>query len=374
MIYIKIKIWIIFFFIVLTFILFLKFSEDRITYMINVNEVGIEGNGKDITQDLQNLLNSVNTSKIKEIYFPEGTYTISFPIKIDKPITLKGNNAVFKLSDRFKSNKYGQGFFYSESIDGITFKNLIFNGNNKSLQKNLKNNFVLFMKNSSYINVINCEVYNLNGHGRNLNSAFSFVGNSNHILVKENRITNSNGGAIFFQGAYSMAIDNNAYNLKDVAYVTNGIGSKNVIFKNNKAISVSSGSIGIENGASKITIEDNYIENFTNGYGIGVLKLKDESESLSKDIVINNNEINVNKGTNPSNGIAIVQGKNIIVYDNIVKGVDQANQYNNSIYLGPKTENVLVYNNVLSNSDAALFVNNSKGNNITIYDNILGNN
>ncbi|MGR5962664.1 right-handed parallel beta-helix repeat-containing protein [Bacillus paranthracis] len=94
------------------------------------------------------------------------------------------------------------------------------------------------------------------------------------------------GELFFFQGKHSEAKNNISIKLDDVALVANSTGAQDIVFKNNTVSDTKSGGIGIENGPSNIIISDNTINNFTDGYGIGVLHLKDLSSPLPKKITI----------------------------------------------------------------------------------------
>ncbi|RYL97091.1 hypothetical protein EWH99_13515 [Sporolactobacillus sp. THM7-7] len=336
-----------------------KTDQNKQQY-INVKEYGAKGDGiTDDTQSLKNAFQIATKEKIKEIIFPKGKYVISQPIKIINSIILKGNDSTIILSKSFNSNKIGQGFFYAKLINNIKIYNLNFDGNKDNLAPDPTNNFVIWFQDSSNILVENCHVVDLNGRGKNLNTAFGFVGQSNNIEVKNNLFENSNGGAVFFQGKHSIAKQNVAIRLNDVAYVANGKGAKDITIENNVASTVSSGSIGIENGPSDIYINSNRIYNFTDGYGIGILQIKDNSKELSKNVFIENNLIDENKGTNPSNGIAVVNGENVIVKKNKIKNVRKNNPHNNSIYVSDESNYVKIFYNLISNTNAPKIVNNS---------------
>lgn len=329
--------------------------------IINIEQyIDKKNNLKDHTEIIQNALDEIEGKNKTILYFPKGVYIFTSPITINNPAIIRGEEAIFKLSENFTSNKDGQGFFVSNSVNGITIDGITFDGNKDKLSADPKNNFVVFFRNSSNIIVKNSRVINLNGKGENLNSAFSFIGNSNDIIASKNIIENSDGGAIFFQGKDSKAIKNIAINLKDVAYVANGLGSKNIIFLDNIASNVSGGSIGVENGPSNIRVENNRIYDFTDGYGIGVLNLKDPTNSLSYNIKIEDNLIMGNSGVNPSNGIAIVRAEDVIVNNNIISDVNLNNTNNNSIYLGKETISVFVMNNRICSANAPGIVNSSK--------------
>lgn len=328
----------------------------------NIHTLTYKSKGdKNDTQNIQGLMNSIDTSKKTILLFPRGTYVLNAPIKICKSVIIKGDHAVFKLGKNFTSNEYGQGFFYAENINEVEINNIIFDGNKLFVKKNPQNNFVALFNNSSHIKIKNCQIKNINGGGHNLNSSFAFVGNSNFVTVTDCYFSNSNCGAVFFQGKYGTASKNRVKNLEDVAFVANGVGSGHINFINNVINSSSGGSIGIENGASNIKITNNKIYNITNGYGVGILKLRDNSKSTSRNIVINNNVIMGNSGFNPCNGIAIVRANNVDVKNNIISNINLDNEHNNSIYIGKLTEKIKVYKNTIKNTAANSILNISIG-------------
>ncbi|MDA2378790.1 glycosyl hydrolase family 28-related protein [Bacillus cereus] len=318
----------------------------------NVQKYDIIGDGNtDNTQAIQTLFDTINTDNAT-VQFPKGTYIISAPIVITRPVTIIGENATLKLSPQFKSNKMGQGFFYANSIDNITINNLNFDGNKSNLLKDPVNNFVTWFENTSHVTIENCSVTNLNGGGENLNTAFGFIGNSDYGKALGNTVTNSGGGAVFFQGKHSEAKNNNSTKLDDVALVANSTGAQNIIFKNNTVSDTKSGGIGIENGPSEITITDNTINNFTDGYGIGVLHFKDLSSPPPKKITIKNNKINANLGNNPCNAIAIERGENILIEKNSIQNVNNSSPHNNSIWISNMVKTTKISSNTLSKTTA----------------------
>lgn len=337
-----------------------KTHNEQTVNIINIKDyIQKDSNPKNHTKLIQKALKDIEKNKKNILFFPEGVYILSSPITINSPVEIKGEEAIIKLDPNFQSNSYGQGFFVANSVNNITIDGITFDGNKRDLIAHSRNNFVLYFLNSSNIIVKNSRVINLNGQGENLNSAFSFVGSSNNINVIKNIVENSDGGAVFFQGENSQAIQNIAINLKDVAYVANGRGSHSILFKGNISSNVSSGNIGVENGASNIRIENNRIYDFTDGYGIGVLNIRDKFNSLSHNIEIKNNIIVGNSGKNPSNGIAIIKANNVNIENNSISEVNLNNINNNSIYLGKETSNISVSNNEIKNTNAPRIVNSS---------------
>ncbi|WP_395761014.1 glycosyl hydrolase family 28-related protein [Bacillus sp. 3G2] len=325
-------------------------SKHSKTY--NVQKYDIIGDGNtDNTQAIQDLFDTIHTDNAT-VLFPKGNYIISAPIIITRPVTIIGENATLKLSPHFKSNEIGQGFFYANSIDNITINKLNFDGNKLNLLKDPINNFVTWFENTSHVTIENCSVTNLNGGGENLNTAFGFIGNSHYGKAIGNTVTNSGGGAVFFQGKHSEAKNNTSIKLDDVALVANSTGAQDIVFKNNTVSDTKSGGIGIENGPSEITITDNTINNFTDGYGIGVLHLKDLSSPPPKKITIKNNKINTNLGNNPCNAIAIERGENILIEENSIQNVNNSNPHNNSIWISNTVKTTKISSNTLSKTAA----------------------
>ncbi|MEK4716760.1 right-handed parallel beta-helix repeat-containing protein [Priestia sp. FSL W8-0524] len=336
---------------ILCFIIFLttKSLTDESPKVLKTKSFNIIPNSTiDQTQKIQKLIILAEKEQ-KTLEFSQGTYLISKPLVIKHPLNIRGENALIKLSSNFKSNKLGQGFFYSNTVNDISISNLKFDGNKDFLTKDPRNNFVLWFENSSNIVIKNCHVINLNGKGENLNTAFGFIGLSNNIQVIHNFFENSDGGAIFFQGSNSLARENIVTNVKDVALVANGSNSKNVLFESNSISGADTGSIGIENGPSNIKIIKNKIYNFTNGYGIGILNFREVTESVANNILIEDNLIDTNIGINPCNGIAIVKATNVKIVKNKIKNINANNISNNAIFLNQWVNNSSVYNNVLIN-------------------------
>lgn len=352
---------------------FLKLNLND-TNIINVQNYGVSGDDlKDDTAGIQAALNDFINTGADEIKFPQGTYLISSPILIKNSVTIRGYKAILKLSENFVSNNQGQGFFYAKSVNNITIDGITFNGNKDQISPHPVNNFVTWFENSSHVVIKNNHVINLNGRGANLNTAFGLIGNSDYGVVFNNLVENSDGGSVFFQGSNSVAKNNISVNLKDVALVANGTGSQKILFEDNIIAGASSGSIGIENGPSKVKIIGNRIYNFTDGYGIGVLSFRDPGNTLPADIQIKDNLIDSNQGLSPSNAIAIVKGDGVVVENNKIKNINADNVSNSAIWIGENVKNSKVLLNDIENTIAQTIISQSKENIDINKNNIIAN-
>jgi len=238
---------------------------------------------------------------------------------------------------------------YASGISNVTVENITFYGANLSS---------VYIEGSKSISINNCEIIY-----SGLCAIQSMWHTSSFLTINNNRISNSNGTAIFLIGANSIITNNFIENTglipgstKDIAKSQNGIyiyQSDNSLIQNNKIINT--GYDGIYVNGNNTLVRNNYIDKFClnriDGGGIYVSM----ASTSYKGIVIDGNII--------INGIGNYEGTSVDP-----SSWDGAE----GIYLDAPTYGVSVINNTVANCNTGIKIHESHD--LTITENTFYNN
>ena len=196
--------------------------ENIITYYVNVNKLGIFGDG---TTDYTDKINSA-IQTYSALYFPEGEYVISNEIVLKSNLILKGNNAVFKPTMSEESNIQT---FVARNCDNIEIDGISVEGGNAGF---------VFNYYSQYSENKPVENYNKNIHIRNCHINVNYFAimflNINGFSVKNvvinNDVNKLNTDGIHMVACVNGVIENCSGHTGDdfISFIADEIYSKNL--------------------------------------------------------------------------------------------------------------------------------------------------
>ena len=332
-------------------------NKTKTPNIFNAREYGATGDGvTDDTNALQAAITDCANNGGGQVYIPAGTYALKTYLTLGSNTALVGHGpeTTLKLVSGYVSGSQGQGHLYATGASHITVDSITFDGNNGTITHDAANNFAVWFLNSTHCTVKNCSATAINSQGSNLNTAFAWVGTSDFGIAADNRIYSCSGGALFFQGASSIAHGNIVSTCGDVGIVFNSTTCSRCIAVGNSIDEIPNQcAFGVEAGASKFVITSNTISRC-----FGALDLNDAGFAgpIQRGGVFANNVISdLDKGASSQTltlGVFFRSSwlRNVKIIGNYFSGLHPYGTTDAFIYVSANTQDIEIRNNTFEDT------------------------